>query len=212
MSLFDRVHVGPLLFFAIVALPAFCVFLHGSASALYATIQPWQLAYVDSDVVNFICLTAEELSVPSLFRGLSRNRSRLVFDWLFIGMFVGTAGILLLLQESLAKCRVRSAQVLRVMAYSALPGAALSAAWVYVLLAIYAWFAFTFADATIRRPSIWVTIALFPAASLPFGVLIGDALRRYLRLPRAYVIGVVASFTGLLAAIAIPAGISQLLR
>ena len=98
------------------------------------------------------------------------------------------------------------------MAYSILPGAALSAAWVYVLLVLYAFIAYTLTDATFLRPSIWVNVTLYLVAGIPFGILIGYGLSRYLRVPRAYLIGVTAAFVGLLAAIAIPAGIAQLFQ
>jgi hypothetical protein len=205
VSLYDRVRVGPLWTFIVAAMLLFFALFHGlpwlghvllSIAAKRTTLSPWWESAND---------TFEALS-PQYFW---RDPGALLFDWAFACVLLGSLGMLLLFRETLGLRRIRNAQVFRVVAYSALPGTLVAIASFAVTLFV----ADIFASTTRLFAPLWVrNLVMLLAIATPFGLLLSNALRRYLRLPHPRALGVTAAFVGLLAAVSIPAGISQLFR
>jgi hypothetical protein len=204
ISLYDRVHVGPLWFFVLPSVLLFFALLHGltwlgnALLTLVATRVPLSPTW---DMVNVILAG---FALPNI----SRNPQVLFSDWGFVCMLFGALGTLLLLRDTLGRCRVRNVQVFRVVAYSALLGAVIFFVTLVVVYLLLSCASLILPD----PPPILLPLVAFLAIATPFGLLLARALKRYLRLPRPYLLGVTAAFIGILTAAAIPAAILQLFR
>jgi len=197
VQLHDRVHVGPL---------SAMLFLSAVWFALFAHVVPWLISEIISWMRRGVAAHSWVDEIQEAFEGISiRNVSSdpsiLIFDWGYCCMVLGSLALVLVLRQTLGRCRVRSAQVLRVVAYSTAPGViAVLGSFVAVILVVEC----------LQRFNLWmdapifVPILLMLLAAIPYGLVLARALRLYLHLPRSLALGVTASFVGVLSSFAIP--------
>ena len=101
------------------------------------------------------------------------------------------------LRQTLGRCRVRTVQLLRVLAYSAVP---VCTVWALTLVA------FVFVESLLSRLTLagsvapyYVPLLILGVPALPLGLYVGFGLRDYLRLPRPVSIGIVSAVIAVLA-------------
>lgn len=182
VSLYDEVRVGPLLFVLILGIllgPATIVTLVYCAIGILELLEsgPRQ-----SQIAFAFRFMADALVSRSGF-----GRTALV-SWTS-GQLLA-ALMLCTLRQTLARCRVRTAHVIRVAAYAALGGGAVlgaaCVAWTVVLTLVAP-------PRYVVNITWWILLAVVPA------VFVEAGLRTYLRLPRAWFVALTFSGIGLLA-------------
>ena len=201
VSIHEHVRAGPLLVFLLSAVPAFLVTTHAVAGALWLIF--WSASRVPGGptarffggqtlpVFRLLADFAVEMALLSINAGPAY-----VYVALAAFLILGAATFLLVsLRQTLGRCRVRSAQVLRVAAYAAVPatitcGALLVASIVGVgCLTLYI------------APSLGDVVTLGLALTVPvlvLGVYLSVGLRHYLQLPRPWLLGFTASAVAVL--------------
>lgn len=202
ISLYDRVRAGPL-WFCLLTAPFLCMFsAHGLSWLAFLILDKLTKGMPTSQLLSMLINALENMAFPN---ALWNTREFLIPHICFFGMLIGSLGLLLLLRQTLGRCRVRAAQVLRVVAYSSYP-IALITPWWFLLVALLGqtllvqWLGSggTGASDLLILANRLLMIA---AVALPAGAILGFGLKRYLRLPRPFVLGITASFVGLFAGI-----------
>ncbi|HUU85612.1 MAG TPA: hypothetical protein VM243_19100 [Phycisphaerae bacterium] len=190
VSIHDRIHAGPLWFLLVWAVLVHVVLFHGLAA----------LIWIASQGADLLAFHLGVVSVPSLggiaftFRGIARmpgsGAGYLTFPGLLLLLILSALALLCSLRQTLSRCRVRTVQVLRVVAYSATP---VCAAWavVYLLLigvevSLLSWGMPAWAGAACG----WVMLAATPAI---LAIYLYAGIKRYLLLPRALLLALTAA-------------------
>jgi hypothetical protein len=194
VSIHDRVRVGPLFMLLVLAVPLFAVVMREGLLALGAVEFACRLA------ANY--LTGRRPAVPLLgcriWDGLSELRSleTAVVTCIVVGLVIfASLALLCGLRQTMARCRVRAAHMLRVAAYAAGPASCWTAAWAALLVAtafclesllsLHAW-------ATVFDLAVPISILLVPGLHLAAG------LKIYLHVPNALLTGVATVLVGVL--------------
>lgn len=203
--MFDSVRAGPLVFLLLVAIPLLLVTLHASAAALGWLIGlPWRFG------VPYTGVLTRWGDAAAVFREIGRmpQVGLSAYYGLPVGMALvlgGTMGLVLLLGDTLGRCRVRRVQVLRVFAYVALalvivqPAVVLASVTLVVVLAPRA----LPPTGTPVWWTVFVSAVYILAATAPFGCFLSLGLKHYLKIPRAWLVGLTAVFVGALAMVTI---------
>mgnify|MGYP006908268918 FL=1 len=202
VGLYDEICVKPLLLFLFTSVPAVLAAAHVAACAAV------QIAYMVTPAVRggwrlwaWQHPELHQLWMFGTWPFLRDPRYVLVL----LGIVLGLAGaglVLFALQQTLGRCRVRSIQLLRVIAYVAPPLVALSLAVIltFVVLLPRGMFVGRIPlipnDNYFDKAPIWHWCVLgggvFAILS-GYAVLLRSALRRYLKLPRAGLVAVLSS-------------------
>ncbi len=158
-------------------------------------------------------MTLESQLLGMLFSGITNP-----ITWRFgvqslvsgLAFVVVSFAVLLTLRQTLARCRVRGAQLLRVVSTAA-PGWFAIGAFIGFLLTLHetrqSLLGTTFFGASLDYPLIewWFFGAVSILLAVPFWwFILARALGRYLRLPRAWFVALLTTFAALIAAITGP--------
>ncbi|MCC6359839.1 MAG: hypothetical protein IT450_13930 [Phycisphaerales bacterium] len=211
VSMFERVRTGPLTVLILLAVVLFLVVLHVFAwligrSILLITGPPLPAQmYLQPDPLIWLAQSMLDLAeAPFKMRG----GAYLWFPASVLCAIVGAFGLVLLLGDTLGRCRVRRVQVLRVFAYAALPAAILQP---LVVLAVNVVGSLLGSDGPVNDSLPVVLLGI--CASLvvvvgAFGAYLSLGFKHYLRSPRPWLVGMTAAFVGVLATAAC-AAVSQ---
>lgn len=190
VSIYEHVRAGPLLFLIALAAPLFFLVFHLTAFVLsWALERIGSIALVDgSRFSGVISEFVYAFRVAASTTAYTVPQVIFAFFWL-----AGTTILLASLRQTLGRCRVRSVQVLRVIAYTAPPASVLLALLAVILVGADRWF-------TGNSALVWFQFAVL-AIGVPLGIVaayLWIGLARYLRLPHAFALAVVSSAVGLL--------------
>jgi len=192
ISIHDRIHPGPLWFLLLTSVFWWAVTFHGLV---------WLTAIVIEGILTHVWQQTPSSNSPwlSLSHTL-KSIAESVFDGGSLPLFamltlsiLGALGLICLLRQTLGRCRVRTVQILRVVAYSSTP---FFVVWAAVLLTCLT----VAIGATHRGGMNWMLWFLQILALAVFvvlqGIYTGAGLKHYLHLPRSYFIGITAAFVG----------------
>ncbi len=188
LSIHERIHVGPLVFLLVTAPLLLFVALHGVAGVLWALC--WALADMMTGPPDGLVYRRDELKLIALVPYISPG-STLRMLWNVAVVVAATTTLLCSLRQTLGRCRVRTVQMLRVAAYSVGP---ICVVWglmillFVILLGLMPWIGNGMA----------AQLTLLVAAVLIPGIMLAAGIKRYLRLPRAWLVGPVAIAVALL--------------
>jgi hypothetical protein len=192
VSLHEHIRPGPLLFLFLTAPLVLMLAYHGGAGivALLTWLAVFPLLPYQSG--PSLMAVSEEFQVIAMLPYRVGSEYAIVPLGVLLVM-LGMLGLICMLQQTLGRCRVRIVQVLRVMAYSVGPLCVLVAAAALIG---------SFLDAVglmYAIPGLEVLLSIvFPimlSIGIP-GLFLAYGLGRYLRLPRAWLIGPVAALVG----------------
>lgn len=214
VSIHERIQLGPLVLLCIVATFSFSAIFHGLAAAA-AIAMKWFIGSPSPFIWSSTSLPfvdrAWELSL--LLADIGTVPESLGFRYLWVILLIVTPlaaafGILCTLWQTLGRCRVRAAQVFRVVAYSATPVCFWCSALLLVIIS----------TSELAPPDNFLH---FGDGAIPlvacvgcligvFGAYLSTGLRRYLLLPRPRALGFTAAFVGLLATFTLMAALAAL--
>ncbi|MCG8405793.1 MAG: hypothetical protein MI923_11405 [Phycisphaerales bacterium] len=198
VSIHDRVCPGPLWFMLGVSIVLFFVVLHGTALCSWIILDhiydnlypvPWRFGPGPPPTLELVIAELEDIAQAPVLLG-SKYLLALTSIMSFL---LAMLAVPCSLWQTLGKCRVRTVQILRTVAYM-LPPAFVLCSWVIlcfiILMGLVRFdnpmhdfvFAFSFIFAVTLIPAFYV----------------GTGLKRYLQLPRAYFVAVVTSIIALL--------------
>ncbi len=187
VSIHQEVRFAPLLVMFLTAVPAFMLTLHGGAALLAGlcaavrhafTYPPFWFVQAQPDFEELARVPSE----PGYWH---------VPGFVFL-VLAGATGLLCLLQQTIARCRVRTAQVFRVAAYSA---PVIAVFWAVLALAVAVALQVTHSRLVLN---VVVALALSLAGVAAVLALACGLGPRYLRLPRAWLLAVTAVGVGVL--------------
>lgn len=207
LSLHERVHAKPLWFVLLTIVPLFQLLLHITAFLIWQTItlvknhglfdptiqfgNPSYLLFSYgsgiewSDYFNLNCRSwALSFRAPSFWYFIWCGALTITLAALFT--------LLVSLRQTLGRCRVRSVQILRAAAYSALPIALGGLGLFYLLNAIDAWLTMQWQAPTFGLLAT-CSIGLLLLAWAIITYCVGIPLKHYLRLPRPWTLAATSS-------------------
>ncbi len=198
VSIHARIHTGPLMFLFVSSWLVFVGVLHGGAALAGGVFWMLEQVYLPSPggpplIVSELCDGAFKLARLPMEVG---PYYALLLGFIVVSLLAATA-LLCTLRQTLGRCRVRTVQVFRVVAYAATP-----VCMVWALLAVLSTLAGT---VLLRSAMLWVELALV-LGTLALGVAalgshLAMGLKHYLELPRAWLLGLTAAVVGLLSAL-----------
>jgi hypothetical protein len=204
ISIHEPVRPGPLWLYLALTPLAFLLVLHPLLAMVALLFElprlglPWLADPIVSAEVADVCWEAAVAPVPVL-SGAAGEYWRVVtpFAMLFLAMLATVAG----LRQTLGRCRVRTALVLRAVAYATAPAVVVLAAYVAVSIVVLQY---------LGSVGLMPRSGLHPAVPLVFFLLVPAAiptlylrasLRLHLRLPHTWFISIAAVVIGILTAI-----------
>lgn len=210
VSMFERVRVGPLLATIAISVVVFLLVFHG-------------VAWLAGKAILWVVVPGGMLSGPYftppgrfeevglLLKDIGETPFEIDYEnylWFPGGVLFSLLGALLLvvlLGDTLGKCRVRRVQVLRVFAYAALPAAVLQPLIMLgVAVGMQLW-----SDTARLPPPLWAVLLMLLAVLTvfvsAFGAYLALGFKHYLRIPRPWPVGLTAAFVGILALAALMA-------
>lgn len=204
VSMFERVRGRPLLATIAIAVVVFLLVFHGVAwlagkAILWVVVPGGMLSgpyFTPPGRFEEVGLLLKDIG-ETPFEADLKN-----YLWFPGGVLLSLAAALLLvmlLGETLGKCRVRRVQVLRVFAYAALPAAIVQPLIMLgVVIGMQLW-----SDTARLPPPVWaillMLVAVLAAFVSAFGAYLALGFKHYLRIPRPWPVGMTAAFTGILA-------------
>lgn len=201
VSIHDRIEAAPLWFLLAFSVVVFLILLHGLAGV------GWLLT--DKLFLKWFPLSFYTPSSPSRLEGLAsifRDIAETPFTdptaclfaaiavWLVL---LAALALLCSLRQTLGRCRVRSIQILRVISYVSTPVLALTALWILASASALALLPLQIGLAA----EITLIAALHAMPLVAFIVFLGFGLKRYLRLPRAWLLAIVTTLAASLFAL-----------
>ena len=198
-SIHEHVRKGPLLFFLVSAVPAFLLTMHAMAGLallvfwlLDRTLSARATGYFGTYVSPLAVLAQYARAVATLPVIAGLNYVCLA-GAVLLDVVAATA-LLASLRQTLGRCRVRPVQVLRVAAYATVPAVAVTAVAVF-LCGVGA--ACLLAYGMPLGVALGNVLAFGLCVTIP-GAYLGTGLRRYLQLPRPWLLGLTASAVAML--------------
>lgn len=206
VSIYDRVRAGPLVFLLVLSIIWFAIIFEGLSAGLYLAFDALSKRFPVNPLMqppivwpaNSPPIEYRLMYLTSSYFDIARLPIRAMPQCLWLPGFVAIAlatslAMLCGLRQTLGRCQVRSVQVLRVVAYAAIPIATLSAIIEHAF----------FLTAIIGRtwdPMVIMAyiISGFTAGMLVICYFLVPGLRDYLRLPRPFAL---AATTALVAAL-----------
>lgn len=203
VSIHEHVRLGPLLFFPLLAVIAFPVVFHGIAylaAAVYEmvngpivpswagmTIRTGQSVALSGSIADTVFILKEIAIIPF--------HAPPGYFWILpitLGFFLAATMLLCALRQTLGKCKVRSVQIIRVVAYSSLPIAIWAGAISIVNVVVEQFLdGLGAAHQIVSGCSMLLSLFALPTIFLRAG------LKHYLRLPRPGLLAGAASLVGL---------------
>jgi len=200
VSLHERICPGPLVVMLLASPVVFAIVLHGFALLLAVACH-----YLDELLGQFGWGTSSTnldiaVGVLGSIAYLPREAGieYAIFPCAVLLALIGAGGMICVLRNTRGQRRIRRVQVLRVLAYSATPACVVGALLMPLLAAILAIsMPQTFAVA------ILASLTMFVGPPLLLGSFLAVGLRRYLLIPRPWIVGLAAALVGHLSAWAI---------
>ncbi len=197
-SIHDRIRSGPLVFLLLVSGPLLLMAYLGSMAGLGVLLAAVTDAYylpglmAIADIAEDVGSLLFEAGAVSIWTGM------------MVIALVVQAATLASLRETLGRCRVRTVQILRVAGYTAFPIAVGWMVMAHVLVGISRLLPMSF-----RWEMFVAQIAMMSMPVLVPTVVLGYPLRRYLELPRAWLLALAAGIIGYLTAAVVLVGIAN---
>ncbi len=187
ISIHDRVHAGPLWFLLGSTGPIFVIMLPATAlvTRLLASMGGFLLGFIDPAIGRVLGDLAVDLQRQPA--APSAKQAPVLLGTVFLVVLVAL-GVLASLRQTLGRCRVRTVQILRVVAYAAPASCALYSV-LFVFLNSVTYTVYRLDLSYLRIPAELVNIAV-PLA-VP-AVFLCAGLKCYLRLPRAILLAIAA--------------------
>lgn len=199
ISLHERISLGPLLFMFASGIVSFSIVLHGGALVIAGVMEGVFRVFESPSPFSSQAFQIQRQMFALAEAPLKMGRQTLILMIPPILTLAGTVGLLLLLRETLAKCRVREAQVFRVMAYMAIPIAVWSALTILLGTSVmifvpsgYDSWIFGF------EPGFAVMLIMFVMVAAIITRFLAAGLRDYLLLPRPRILAATAATVGIL--------------
>lgn len=199
VSLHERIALGPLLFMFAAGVVSFSIVLHGGALVIAGAMEV-VFRVIGSPPTS----SSSALQIQRQMFALAEAPLRMARQTLFLLVppiltFAGTLGLLLLLRETLAKCRVREAQVFRVTAYMAVPIAVWSSLTILLGTSVTIVVPSGY-DSWILgfEPGLWVMLLMFLMVGAIITHHLAAGLRDYLLLPRPRILAASAAMVGIM--------------
>lgn len=199
VSLHERIAFGPLLFMFAFGIVSFSIALHGGALVIAGAMKgvlriTGARSTVGEAIWDIQYLLFEVAELP-----LEMGRKAIFLIAPPFLTLLGVLGLLLLLRDTLAKCRVRESQVFRVLAYMAAPISVWSSLTILIGSSVtellrYSW------DVQILgfEPELVVGLAMILTVGAIITHYLGVGLRDYLMLPRPRILAGTAAAVGIL--------------
>lgn len=202
VSIHDRIAAGPLWTMLALSVVAFLVALHGSAYLMYLLL----------DVIADF-LPSPRPTPPVLTLSQTRATAILLYDLAaapFVSspeyltfpavvamVLLATLALLSSLRQTLGRCKVKSIHVLRVVAYTSTPVLILWSLWVILAACLWALLS-PYLDKMGELGLLAFVLACYLMPPAILAAFLGVGLKRYLHLPRAWLVGVVTTIATLL--------------
>lgn len=199
VSIHDRIEVGPLLFMMLGSVLVFMTVLHATAWLLaegFAALDPVR-PFAAGPIWN------PQSNVYGRLSTALEGLAGLPFEagWYYLptpgaALLTLFAALALLssLRQTLGRCRVRPRQMVRVAAYMSTPVAIHLA---FIILGIFV-FGELFQHDDVSATAIVIVVALLVIPPLVLGVYLSSGLWCYLKLPRPFLLGVMAAGVAIL--------------
>lgn len=210
VSMHERVYPRPLMFMLLSSVLAFGASFHTVAAlgAWACAALRWADAKTSVRLVDYRIITTERmLKQLAVAPTLDEPTYFVLPAGVLVAALAATACVCSL-RQTLGRCRVRTVQVLRVAAYMATPAAIVVAPFVVAFLTVS--MAFRGVPGQLWEEH-WPLIALVILVAIP-GAYFAVGLKRYLKLPRAVLLGFTASFMAVLFTAAVFVVVQQILR
>jgi len=193
VSIYDRVRAGPLVFMLVLSIVWFAIIFEGLSAGFYLTFDALSKHFPVNPLMQPPVVWSRPNGAPIEYRLMYLTRSYLDITRLpirampqclwspgFVAIALATTLAMLCgLRQTLGRCQVRSVQVLRVVAYTAIPIATVSAiiehAFFLVVILGRSW------DPMVAMAQL---VSGFAAGMLLIYCYLVPGLRDYLRLPR----------------------------